>query len=150
MLEKDDAEHPLPERWWPAFRRIADAFVAGDYELRRHPVEGVVPVSPATAEHIAATVSAYGDVLAPLDDAVWQRSVYRWMDGYWHVLVELTTEREPVSDLTLHARLKDGSGSRFQSRALGSAFHPKWTLEHTLHGRMLSGRCADSIDLAGD
>ena len=114
MLRKDDAEHPLPERWWPTFRRIADAFVGGDYELRRQPVEGVAPVSPSTAEHIAANVSAYGDSLAPLNDAVWQRSVYRWMDGYWYVLVDLTTEGEPVSDLTLHARLTDGSGSRLE------------------------------------
>ncbi|WP_425504520.1 DUF7668 domain-containing protein [Qipengyuania soli] len=51
-------------------------------------------------------MGAYGDELAPLDDATWKRSIYRWMDGYWLVLVDLTTRSEAVSDLALHARLQ--------------------------------------------
>jgi hypothetical protein len=108
---KDDAEHSIPEHWRPTFRQIANAFVAGDYQLRRNPVEGVAPVAGAIAEHIAANVSAYGDALAPLDDATWERSVYRWADGHWQFLVDLSTVAEPVSDLTLHAKLSEESGS---------------------------------------
>jgi len=111
---KDDVEHSIPEPWRTTFRQIANAFAAGDYELRRHTVEGVAPVAPATAAQMAASVSAYGDVLAPLNDATWEGSVYRWMDGYWQVLVDLTTAREPVSDLTLHAKLYEGNGSRLE------------------------------------
>lgn len=36
------------------------------------------------------------------------------MDGYWQVLVDLTTAAEPVSDLTLHAKLYEGNGSRLE------------------------------------
>ncbi|WP_082836204.1 DUF7668 domain-containing protein [Croceicoccus bisphenolivorans] len=107
-MMKDDKEHPLPDTLRTTFRQIADAFVDGDYELRRHSIEGVAPIRAAIAEHIADNVLAYGDALTSLDEATWERSVYRWMDGYWQVLVDLTTEVEPVSDLTLHARLYAG------------------------------------------
>jgi hypothetical protein len=108
MLQKDDREHPVPEPWRSTFRQIADAFVAGDFELRHRSIDDVEPVDQATAERIEANILAYGDPLAPLDEATWKRSVYRWMDGYWQVLVDLTTQGEPVSDLTLHANLHEG------------------------------------------
>ena len=112
MLEKDDLEHPVPELWRPRFRQIVDAFLVGDFQLRDCPVQSVDPVELATAERIASNIAAYGDRLAPLSDATWARSVYRWMDGYWQMLVDLTTQTEPVSDLTLHAKLHDGDDPR--------------------------------------
>ena len=114
VMFKDDVEHSIPEPWRTTFRQIANAFAAGDFELRCHTVERVAAVPPATAAQIAANVSAYGDALAPLNDATWEGSVFRWMDGYWQVLVDLTTAREPVSDLTLHAKLYEGNGSRLE------------------------------------
>ena len=111
---KDDAEHPIPEEWRTTFREIARAFAAGDYELRHHPLENVAPVPPAIARHIAANVAAYGAALAPLNDATWDWSVYRWMEDYWLVLVDLTTVAEPVSDLTIHAKLREGQGARLE------------------------------------
>ena len=114
MLQKDDLEHLVPEPWRSTFRQIADAFVAGDFQLRRRPVDAVEPVDQATAERIAEKIAAYGEPLAPLNDATWERSVYRWMDGYWEVLVDLTTAAEPVSDLTLHAKLYERDGPRLE------------------------------------
>lgn len=114
MLKKDDAEHPVPEQWRSTFRQIASAFAAGDFQLRDHPIDGVAPVDAATAQHIANNVAAYGAPLAPLNDATWDRSVYRWMEGYWQMLVDLTTEGEPVSDLTLHAKLFEADGFRLE------------------------------------
>lgn len=105
MLQKDDAEHPVPERLRSTFRQITDAFVAGDFQLRDHRIDGVKPIDPGTAKWIADNVSAYGETLAPLNEETWNRSVYRWMEGYWQMLVDLTTDSEPVSDLTLHAKL---------------------------------------------
>ena len=110
MLKKDDAEHPVPEPWRSTFRQIASAFAAGDFHLRDRVIDGVAPIDEATAEYIADNVAAYGDALAPLNDATWDHSVYRWMEGYWQMLVDLTTEGEPVSDLTLHAKLYEASG----------------------------------------
>lgn len=107
MLQKDDAEHPAPEPLRSTFRRIADAFVAGDFQLRDHPIDGVRPIDAATAKGIADNVAAYGEVLAPLNEETWNQSIYRWMDGYWQLLVDLTTLFEPVSDLTLHAKLDE-------------------------------------------
>jgi hypothetical protein len=110
MMQKDDAEHPVPEPLRSTFRQIADAFVAGDFRLRDHPIADVRPIDPATAEWIADNISAYGETLAPLNDETWDRSIYRWMEGYWQMLVDLTTRSEPVSHLTLHAKLYETGG----------------------------------------
>jgi hypothetical protein len=107
MLMKDDGEHPVPEPLRMTFRKIADAFAAGDFQLREHPIAGVRPIDSDTAERIAGNVAAYGDTLAPLNEETWKRSVYRWMDGYWQMLVDLTTTSEPLSDLTLHAKAQE-------------------------------------------
>ena len=114
VMLKDDGEHPIPAAWRVSLRQIASAFVVGDFELRKHPVQGVAPIEHATAKHIAENVTAYGERLAPLNDATWERSVYRWMNGYWDILVDLTTEVEAVSDLTLHATLQEAEGSRLE------------------------------------
>jgi hypothetical protein len=107
MLHKDDTEHPLPEPLRSIFRQIVDAFVLGDFQLRDRPIDGVKRIDPETAKWIADNILAYGDPLAPLNEETWNRSIYCWMEGYWQVLVDLTTFSEPVSDLTLHARLSE-------------------------------------------
>ncbi|WP_439648383.1 DUF7668 domain-containing protein [Croceibacterium aestuarii] len=117
-MQKDDSEHPIPELWRDTFRQIAAAFVVGDYRLVENPVKDVATISTSIANQIAANVSAYGDRLAPLDDATWERSVYRWMDGYWLGLVDLTTATEPVSDLTLHAKLSEETGSKWEIKSV--------------------------------
>jgi hypothetical protein len=111
---KDDAEHPIPEAWRASLRQIASAFAAGDFGLRTHQVDGVATVDPATAKHIAKNVAAYGEQLATLNDTTWDFSAYRWMDGYWQLLVDLSTEKAPVSDLTLHAVLHDVPNPRLE------------------------------------
>jgi hypothetical protein len=114
MLARDEAEHPIPQDLRPTFHGIADAFAAGDYSLRNHLIDDVRPIDRSTAEWIAESVSAYGDRLAPLHSSTWERAIYRWMDGYWQLLVDLTTEREQVSDLTLHAKLYDTTSPRME------------------------------------
>jgi hypothetical protein len=118
MLMKDDSEHPVPEPLRTTIRQIANAFVAGDFQLREHPIAGVRPVDPDTAEWMADNIAAYGDTLATLNEETWTRSVYRWMEGYWDMLVDLTTSSEPVSDLTLHAKLFE-AGKDFELEIYG-------------------------------
>jgi len=60
MLLKDDAEHPVPLPFRSTFKEIADAFVAGAFRLRDHPVQRVRLVSSETAQWIAQSVAAYG------------------------------------------------------------------------------------------
>ena len=107
MLERDDAEHPIPKEWHATFQQIADAFVAGDFALSKTAIGRVSPIDPATARSIANHVAAYGDELAALNSATWEWARYRWMNGSWQFMVDLTTVREPVSDLTLHSKLTD-------------------------------------------
>jgi hypothetical protein len=78
------------------------------------PDRGVSPVDPATAKSIASNIRAYGDSLVRLHPATWERSVYRWTDGHWVLLVDLTTASEQVSDLTLHARLPNADRSTLE------------------------------------
>jgi hypothetical protein len=118
MLQKDDAEHLVPQHLRPTFRQIADALVAGDFQLRRHPVARVRPVSEQTANWVADNISAYPEPLAPLNDKTWDRSVYVWMDGHWQVVVDLTTKSEPVSDLALHANIYQ-AGDDFEVELYG-------------------------------
>lgn len=114
MVLMDGAEHPVPELWRAKFAEIAAAFAAGDFQLCMSHIEGVEPVDQETADHIAGNVAAYGDRLAPLDEATWHRSIYAWAGGYWEVLVDLSTVSEPVSDLTLHAEVYEADCSRLK------------------------------------
>lgn len=102
MLLRDDAEHSLPEALRSTFRLIADAFVVGDFQLRDHRIDGVKRIDPETAIRIAGNIKAYGDTLAPLNEQTWSQSRCRGMEGYWQ-----TTHSEPVSDLTLHAKVSE-------------------------------------------
>jgi len=105
-LEQDEQEHPIPEELRGIFVRIVDAFVAGDYSLRAVGIAGVELIDADTAKYIEGCIAAYGDLLAPLDPAVWERSCYGWSGGGWEMLVDLTTQHEPVSDLVLHADIR--------------------------------------------
>ncbi|WP_409752510.1 hypothetical protein [Brevundimonas sp.] len=114
MLKKDDGEHPVPDELRHRFRALVSALVSEDFQLSTLAVEGVSPIDADTGGFIAGQVAAYGDGLAPLSDRVWQRSVYRWMDGYWEFVVDLSTVHEPVSDLALHAKLADHQNARLE------------------------------------
>lgn len=117
-LEKDDRQHPVPLNWRPTFHLISEAFRQGDFRLRDHAIPNVAPIDGMVAQSIAENISDYGDALASLDPATWDRSIFLWMGGYWQVLVDLTTTREQVSDLTLHARLYDVSPPRLEIQSV--------------------------------
>lgn len=106
-LEKDEHEHPIPSEWRATFCEIAEAFAAGDYSLARHAVRNVEKPDPETARSIADNILSYGDKITTLSSSTWHRSVYIWAGHYWEMLVDLSTEREEVSDLTLHAMVYD-------------------------------------------
>ena len=110
LLAKDEAEHTVPEPWRSKFRQIANAFAVGDFQMCDTTIEGVEPIDVSLANFFREISQSYGDELAPLNEATWERSIYRWMDGYWQFLVDLTTKHEPVSDLTLHAKLDEQTG----------------------------------------
>jgi len=110
QLAKDDDEHSIPIALRPAIEKIAKAFSERDYQLKIGSVEGVDAIDDETARMIAWNIDGYGDALTSLQDATWSRSRYRWMDGYWDGIVDLSTEQEPASDLALHFELREDQG----------------------------------------
>lgn len=109
-----DRQAPVPAIWRPALAAIVGAFREGDFELARG-IPEVGPVSPEDARKIADNIEDYGATLASLPDDAWETSVSQWMDGYWHVLVDLYTEDEGASDLALDVRVREhGAGYRFE------------------------------------
>ena len=118
MLARDEIERPIPQEWRVTFQEIAAAFATGDFGLKKQPIDGVAPMDEPTSEFIARCVADYGDSIAPLQPATWERSCYLWMDGYWQFLVDLSTEAEEVSDLTLHAILREGGDARLEIQSV--------------------------------
>ncbi|HMO74288.1 MAG TPA: hypothetical protein PKD48_03020 [Sphingopyxis sp.] len=118
MLARDEIERPIPLEWRITFQEIADAFANGDFALQNHPVDRVAPIDQPTSKFIASCVAGYGDSIAPLQSATWERSCYLWMDGYWQFLVDLSTDAEEVSDLTLHAILREGDNTRLEIQSI--------------------------------
>ncbi|HEX8470724.1 MAG TPA: hypothetical protein VF633_06400, partial [Brevundimonas sp.] len=91
-LDNDDQEHSVPESLHPVFHKVIGAFMDGDFRLLEHEIEGVGRIDAEIAKAIAENILAYGDRLAFLDTSVWERSCYRWMGGYWQLLIDLSTE----------------------------------------------------------
>ncbi len=118
MLLRDDDEHEVPLNWRASFEQIIEAFRQGDLRLSNSSLNCVESIHPDMAEGIANNLNAYGAPLSSLNSATWERSVYRWMDGYWLFLVDLTTVDEEVSDLTLHARLRDAPEARLEVQSV--------------------------------
>ncbi|WP_298395531.1 hypothetical protein [Sphingobium sp.] len=111
-------EHAIPLEWRTAVQNMVTSFISGDFTLSHSSFDRIAPVDPIIAQSIAANISAYGCTLAPLNPAVWGRAVYRWMDGYWQFLIDLTTTAEPVSDLVIHARLRDDGLARLEVQSV--------------------------------
>ena len=114
MLARDDSEHPVPERLRRRFSELASALVAGNSRLSNPAIKGVAPIDPSLADFVAEQIEAYGAALAPLSDEVWARSIYVWDAAHWQFLIDLTTTEEPVSDLVLHARLRDDEDGQIE------------------------------------
>lgn len=102
-------EHPVPIEWRRTFDEIVDRFIDGDYALERG-VEHVKTIPDDTARHIADYIEDYGEVLVPLTERSWQYSVVQWQGDYWEALVNLCTQSEGISDLVIHAFIKELSG----------------------------------------
>ena len=101
MLKKDkNIEQPIPDKWRPVIKEIVErirflGLKSGGIRDSR------VEVSPDDIDYINRNIVSYGDELTKLSDETWSTSICRWMDGYWHLLIDLCTSREGLSDLVL-------------------------------------------------
>lgn len=103
VVKDEDSENPIPTAWRETFFEIVEAFKDEDFRLARK-IAGVDPISEKDAVRIAGNIENYGAQLISLPGDAWRTSIYRWMRGYWDVLVDLYTE-EGASDLVLSARV---------------------------------------------
>lgn len=114
VVKDEDAQTAVPGAWRPTLAAIVDAFREGDFELARG-LQNVSPIAPEDAERISENIADYGGELLALPEERWQTSVCQWMNGYWHVLVDLYTEEEGASDLVLDVRVREhGAGYLFE------------------------------------
>ncbi len=102
----EEYQQPIPEEWREVFKAVAKRFVDQDYLLLAA-VPSVSPVSEEIATQIRDYVQGYGEKLIPLQEGTWERSVAMWMGNSWDVVVDLCTESEGVSDLVLHAKVRE-------------------------------------------
>lgn len=110
---KDDAQRPVPERWRPVLREIAEAIRLGDPALASR-LPSVAEVPTDTAAHIRDYVADYGEALIPLPEESWDSSVALWQGSFWEVLVDLYGEPRTRTDLVLHVQVfEDGASYRF-------------------------------------
>jgi hypothetical protein len=105
-IKDEDKAHPVASAWRPTLKAIVDAFVRGDYALKKR-IPFVAPVPLRKAQHMKKYVAAYGETLCPLPDATWSTSVAQWMGSFWEVLVDLWTVESGRSDMVLHVLVSE-------------------------------------------
>lgn len=104
-MKDENKAQPIPDAWRPTIRELTRALVKRDYGVSRA-IAGVAPVSSATAEHMRASISDYGETLTELPDETWSSSIAQWMGTHWDVLVDLWTVESGASDLVLSLRVR--------------------------------------------
>jgi hypothetical protein len=109
VAAKDEtAQQPISTAWRPVLTQVVSALKNGDYGLTAD-VPGVERPSIETAEHVRASIAAYGTTLVELPEETWESSVCMWYGTHWDALVDLWTEEEGRSDLVLSARIAEES-----------------------------------------
>ena len=99
-------ELPVPNAWRPALKALADCLVL------KSPIQSVAEfiIDDIDEESLLISygnIDDYPDTLGPLAAASWESSICVWSEGYWQLLVDLTTETGDVSDLVFHAKVTE-------------------------------------------
>ena len=119
MLEKNgEIEQEIPAEWRPVITEIVEGIRARNLRLKN--VLGYeISVDVEEIADIYQSVDHYGEALVALPDDTWQTSVCRWMGCYWHLLIDLFTEEEGLSDLALFVDVYEHENSiSFKVRSL--------------------------------
>ena len=105
LAEKDEAqEHQIPTAWRPIIRSVVSAFVKKDYRLSVCG-PGVEKITPEMAAQIRDSIRSYGATLTDLPEDAWKTSTCMWYGTHWDALVDLWTQEEGPSDLTMDVRV---------------------------------------------
>lgn len=106
ITKTEGQELPVPNAWRPALKLLADAVVL---KSSVQTIDGFI-VDAIDEELLLishSNVNDYPDSLGPLSAASWTSSICVWHEGYWQVLLDLTTDTGEVSDLVLHAKVTE-------------------------------------------
>ena len=110
VTKNEDEELPVPTEWRKPLADIVECLASGNF--------GKLSSLPAVTleggwgwQSIETYIKHYGRKLTSLPEESWRTSIYRWMGGYWHVLVDLFTVDEGASDLVLFVRVHPKEGS---------------------------------------
>lgn len=113
LIKSDHIELPVPSEWRKTLSKIVESFARQDYKISTN-ISGVEPLSNDEAKRISENINSYGGKIVRPPEETWRTSVYRWMGGYWEVLVDLFTDIEGQSDLVLFIRVYENNpGYRF-------------------------------------
>lgn len=108
-VEKDeDRELPIPTMWRSQIAEIVTTLVNSAGKDANN-ISYLDRISSDVAESIDKNLTDYGCTIDPVSPSTWVTSIYRWMDGYWHVLVDLFSEGDQV-DLVLFLRVDESGG----------------------------------------
>jgi hypothetical protein len=106
----EEIEQPIPVEWRPLIVEIVNDI--RDRKLAPKSVSGFeIDVDSPEIELMYQSIDSYGDSLISLPEDAWQTSVCRWMGTHWHVLVDLFTAGEGLSDLVLFIDVYEREGS---------------------------------------
>lgn len=109
-IKKDNNQHVVPVEWRKNISEIVDIIRFEEFDKLQF-MDFVESVSPDDEQRIKENVEDYGEILAPLLDDSWSSSVCQWMEGYWELVIDLCTDTEGVSDLSLFLRAYEKEAS---------------------------------------
>lgn len=109
-VEKDeDRELPVPTEWRPKIAEIVSV-VGNMPSVGVDSIDFMGRISSDVKSSIVANLMDYGCEIDPVSTSTWATSIYRWMGGYWQVLVDLFSGGEQV-DLVLFLRVAETEGA---------------------------------------
>lgn len=119
ILKDEDHELPVPHAWRGPLREIVELIRDRKADAAITP-SGIEPITEEDMASFSTYIGRYGEGdLISLPQKTWETSVYRWMKGYWIVLVDLFLEGDIRSDMVLFVTiLEHGQSYRFRVDSL--------------------------------
>lgn len=107
-VEKNENEElPVPMIWRQTIYKIVDELKKGNFQIQG--IKNVDPLDVSNAETIRKSIDYYDDKILPLPEETWSTSTYRWVLDHWEIIIDLFTEREGLSDLSLFINVSENS-----------------------------------------
>ncbi|MEM6932475.1 MAG: hypothetical protein AAF526_02705 [Pseudomonadota bacterium] len=110
-IKDPEIEQPIPVEWRSVIAGIVEDLRHRRAVQREGPDSQII-CDHSTLENLYENIEAYGDRLTNLAEEAWRTSCMRWMEDHWHLLVDLCTVNEGVSDLVLFVELREEKGAK--------------------------------------